>query len=88
MKVCNSIFFFFRIIYKRQVDNSLVVHDPDLDFVNDDKMNLKFDIDLDLNQLLNETQTEDKEFPITVKLNEFRNSCKLLISIDCKKKKK
>ena len=59
-------FCFPRIRFKRQVDNSLVVHNPELDFTDDDKMNMKFDIDLDLNQLLNETQMEDNEFPITV----------------------
>ena len=64
-KIAN-IFPFCRIRFKRQVDNSLVVHNPELDFTDDDKMNMKFDIDLDLNQLLNETQMEDNEFPITV----------------------
>ena len=84
-------FCFPRIRFKRQVDDdSLVVHNQNLTFTQDDQMNMKFDIDLDLNQLLNETQMEDNEFPITV-IHTYLSHClrsltwikKSILSRDC-----
>ena len=52
---------------KREADaNTLNIQDPDFTVGDDKIMNLKFDISLDLNQLLNETQIQNDDFPITV----------------------
>ena len=52
---------------KREADaNTLDIQDPDFTVGDDKIMNLKFDISLDLNQLLNETQIQNDDFSITV----------------------